>query len=145
MSKPSDRYETPPEIFEYLNHIHGPFDLDVCAEVSTAKCSTFITLEANSLAAEWHQFGKRAWMNPPYSNIRPWVEKAINESKKGVVTCALLPADTSTRVFHDCIYGKPGVISYFYPKRIKFLLDGTRQQSAKFGSLVTLFYPNYRV
>ena len=39
----------------------------------------------------------RTFVNPPYSNPLPWVEKAIDENKKGHIIVMLLIHDTSTR------------------------------------------------
>jgi hypothetical protein len=40
------------------------------------------------------------WMNPPYSNLKPWLSRAREAGLRIPVVC-LIPADTSTRVrFH---------------------------------------------
>ncbi|MGL6296445.1 MAG: DNA N-6-adenine-methyltransferase, partial [Plesiomonas sp.] len=39
------------------------------------------------------------WCNPPYSDISPWVQKAIEEAEKGVGTVMLLPVDMSVGWF----------------------------------------------
>lgn len=51
----------------------------------------------------------RAWSdptycNPPYSNPKPWVEKALRESQRGVRVVLLLRHDSSTewwRLLHE--------------------------------------------
>lgn len=137
----SDKYETPPEVFGELNLKYGPFSLDVCAEAKTAKCKNFYKIEDDSLEMDWAQGnGSRGWMNPPYSNPRPWIEKAIMEARLGFITCALLPADTSTKWFHDLVLNNPRCKYEFWPKRIRFLKNGKRCESAKFGSLVAIFF-----
>lgn len=50
----------------------------------------------NGLEIEWKD---KTYVNPPYSNPLPWVEKAINERKKGKTIVMLLKVDTSTRWF----------------------------------------------
>ena len=50
----------------------------------------------NGLEVSW---GHRTYVNPPYSNPLPWVEKAIEESKKGKTIIMLLNVDTSTKWF----------------------------------------------
>lgn len=141
----SDLYETPPEIFGYWNRLFH-FNLDVCAEPSTAKCSTFMTAEQDALKQDWASVASasedraRVWMNPPYSNPLPWIEKAIEQSNKGVFVCALLPADTSTKWFH-LLTTTPNVTLVYAKGRIRFLLGGERQGSPKFGSVFALFWP----
>jgi hypothetical protein len=39
------------------------------------------------------------FVNPPYSNPKPWVEKAIQENKKGCFVVMLLKHDSSTKWF----------------------------------------------
>ena len=39
------------------------------------------------------------FVNPPYSNPKPWVEKAIEENKKGCFVVMLLKHDSSTKWF----------------------------------------------
>ena len=60
----------------------------------------------NGLDVSW---GDKAFVNPPWGNIRPWVEKTILESGKGCIVHMLLPAKPTTRVFHDLIFANADV------------------------------------
>jgi hypothetical protein len=51
-------------------------------------------LALNGLEREWLS---RTFVNPPYSNPLPWVQKAIEEHEKGKVIALLLKHDSSTR------------------------------------------------
>ena len=48
------------------------------------------------LDIEWKD---KTYVNPPYSKPLPWIEKAIEENKKGKTIVMLLRMDTSTRWF----------------------------------------------
>lgn len=143
--KQSDLYETPKSVFDYLSMNYGPFDLDVCAEESTRKCEKWFGIDhsdperRNALAIMWNMHGRRAWMNPPYSNPRPWIEHAILYGKFGLVTVALLPADTSTSWYHDLIKNNKRCLHELLPGRIRFMYRGDRQGSPKFGNIVAVF------
>ena len=50
----------------------------------------------NGLEIEWKD---KTYVNPPYSKPLPWIEKAIEENKKGKLIVMLLRMDTSTRWF----------------------------------------------
>jgi hypothetical protein len=50
----------------------------------------------DGLEIEWKD---KTYVNPPYSNPLKWVEKAIEENKKGKTIAMLLKVDTSTRWF----------------------------------------------
>lgn len=70
----SDDYYTPPWVFERMGLT---FDLDVCAPpggVTWIPANRYFTQEDDGLAQLWHG---RVWMNPPYSNATPWVERFI--------------------------------------------------------------------
>lgn len=68
-----DDRATDPRTFDEL-HARFRFDLDVAASHANAKCERYYTLEDDGLTCSWA--GARVWCNPPYSDIRPWVEKA---------------------------------------------------------------------
>lgn len=92
----NDTWATPLWLFKYAQYRFGEFDLDVCAAHDSFKCKPYYTIEDNSLVQPW---GCNNWCNPPYSNIRPWVEKAALETNLGNTTIMLLPADFSTQWF----------------------------------------------
>lgn len=72
LEKVDDR-RTPRELWEPLNAEHR-FTLDAAASVHNALCPMFYTIADNGLERSWRNH--RVWCNPPYSDIRPWVEKA---------------------------------------------------------------------
>ena len=92
----NDTWATPVWLFEYAQSRFGNFYLDVCAAHDSFKCQPYYTIEDNSLVQPWAYLN---WCNPPYSNIRPWVEKAALETNLGNRTVMLLPADSSTQWF----------------------------------------------
>lgn len=135
----SDLYETPPEVFDYYDMIFR-FTLDACAEQATAKCRRYFTVKDNALKKDWADEGGSIWLNCPYSNPLPWVEKAKWEQAKGALIVALLPADTSTGWLQSLMYD-PMITLRLPPGRIRFLYDGVRQGSPRFGNAVAIFWP----
>lgn len=90
---------TPPEMFDPL-HARFGFTVDVCAQPHNAKLERYFTPEQDGLAQDW--FGERVWCNPPYSDIRPWVEKAHTSRADFIVM--LLPANrTEQRWWQDLV------------------------------------------
>ena len=71
-----DDRETPPEVFAEFDRRFGPFTLDVAASAHNAKCADFYSIEDDGLEMDWPGV---VWCNPPYSDIRPWIEKAWAE------------------------------------------------------------------
>ena len=130
-SSKTDMWETPQDFFDKLNdEFH--FTLDVCATPQNAKCARFYTKEQDGLAQKWDGV---VWCNPPYCRQTvKWVEKAYNESKRGVTTVMLIPCRTDVSYFHDFILGKAEV--RFVRGRLKF---GGSKNSAPFPSMVVVF------
>lgn len=50
--------------------------------------------EVDGLAIPWRD---RTYVNPPYSNVLPWVEKGIREHREGKRIVFLLKFDSTTR------------------------------------------------
>lgn len=95
-------WQTPKCIFDMLN-LEFEFTGDVAASHDNALSENFYTEEDNALDQRWF---KVSWCNPPYDNIKPWVEKAIQQHKEGKTIVMLVPADTSAqwfkRAFNSC-------------------------------------------
>lgn len=135
----SDHWATPPSLIEDLEREFGPFDLDPCCMPVTAKAPKFYTAQENGLAQPWH--GK-VFMNPPYSNPAPWVEKALSETRSGNahLVVALLPVATDTKWFHDFINGKAEI--RFLQGRVRFFgWAGTPITAPKSPSMIVIFSP----
>ena len=113
----SDDHATPKEFYDELNKEFN-FNDDPCPIQGSG-----------GLDREW---GTRTYMNPPYSNPTPWVKKAYEESLKGKLVVGLLRGDTSTRWFHDWVYGKAKI--RFVKGRLKFT-----GKPAPFPSIVAIW------
>ena len=87
---------TDPEFIAKLEERFGKFDLDVAAAEHNKKAPLYYTKERDGLSLPWR--GK-VWCNPPYSDIRPWVQKAWLEWRLRRYHCGpdlivmLLPAN----------------------------------------------------
>jgi len=91
-----DTWCTPDEVFNYYRRLYQ-YTLDVCASASNTKLSDYFTEENSALEGDWSQHS-RAWCNPPYSNILPFVERAVH-FKDTTETSFLVPLDSSTKWF----------------------------------------------
>ena len=132
----SDDWETPPKLFMEL-HINFHFTLDPCCQRETAKCEKYFTINEDGLNQSWAN--ERVFMNPPYSEIPTWVEKAHLEVSHNdcELVIALLPAWTDRKWFHQFINEKYTV--RFLVGRVKFLMNGREAKSPAFGSMLVLF------
>lgn len=130
------RWECYHQICEEVNDC-SPFNLDPCAEESTAKCDNFFTKEQDMFSiANWNHklfsTDKLRWykpinafMNPEYGRAQPkFVEKVIEQVKIGAVEKAaiLIPARTDTKLFHNTILKNAENVT-FYEGRLVFGSD----------------------
>src|SRR5277367_4561745 len=108
-------WETPQELFNELDaEFH--FTLDVAASKSNHKCRKFFTKEQDGLKQPWSGV---AWCNPPYGKAIPlWLNKAIEEQKRGVTSVFLVFARTDTSWFHEIVL--PHAEVRFLRGRVRF-------------------------
>ncbi|MFV7184715.1 phage N-6-adenine-methyltransferase [Citrobacter cronae] len=100
-----DLWRTPPALFASLD-AEFCFQLDAAAAPHNTLCRKFITAEQNTLETPWADYLNvpgYVWLNPPYSDITPFVKKAAAERKNQIGTVMLVPADTSVGWFREAI------------------------------------------
>ena len=83
--------------------------------------------DKDGLSAEWES---RNFVNPPYSKLREWVAKSIEQNKLGKEVIMLIPARTDTKAF-KMLY-KHGCRFTFITGRLKYNDEGT----APFPSMI---------
>lgn len=100
-----DLWRTPPALFASLD-AEFCFQLDAAAAPHNTLCRKFIIAEQNTLETPWTDYLSipgYVWLNPPYSDITPFVKKAAAESANQIGTVMLVPADTSVGWFKEAI------------------------------------------
>lgn len=119
-----DQTSTVPWLFAALDSEFN-FSIDLAATDISAKCNVYFTPETDSLKQSWKNsvpVGKTAtgWLNPPYSDIHPWIEKAEQEQQQGFTTCFLVFSDSSSKWWPQ---GRPCIIreitGYYYEHEYK--------------------------
>lgn len=137
-----DDRETPPCVFDPLN-AEFRFTVDAASSHVNAKCRRYCTLggtfdsfpepvgliEVSKETGIEHPWsGHSVWVNPPFSLLWPWVEKAWREPAE--VVCMLLPNNRQEQPFwQDMVEpfrDRPGSIltTRFLRKRRPFLHMG---------------------
>lgn len=133
----TDEWATPQEEVDRFEQEFGVFALDPCATASNARGEAYYDQEMNGLAQAW--FG-RVWLNMPYSDPGPWLQKAVQEWQAGRVELivACLPAATDTAWFHDWVL--PYAELRFRRGRIRFLdWTGRPRGTPKAGTIYAVY------
>lgn len=121
-SAKSDDWSTPQDTFAALD-AEFSFDFDPCPIGG-----------GSGLTQDWL---RRAFVNPPYSNVRGFLDKAMQEIDAGRTDVAvfLVPSRTDTKWWHEVVMTRAAEIR-FIKGRLKF---GGSKNSAPFPSTVIVF------
>ena len=125
LSGNSDEWSTPKYLLNLLEEDFGKFDYDPCPLKSTNKMALFDEWKGN------------VFCNPPYSNVKEFLNKALVEIKKGNVNQVifLIIPRTSTKYWEEYVMGYADAI-HFINKRLKF---GNSRSCAPFPSCIVNF------
>ncbi len=139
-----DLWRTPPALFASLD-AEFCFQLDAAAAPHNALCRRFITAEQNTLETPWTDYltiPGYAWMNPPYSDITPFVKKAAAESKNQIGAVMLVPADTSVGWFREAIE-TASEVRFITAGRLAFInpVTGKPVSGNNKGSMLIIWHP----
>ncbi|MBT1783114.1 phage N-6-adenine-methyltransferase [Enterobacter hormaechei subsp. xiangfangensis] len=139
-----DLWRTPPAIFSALD-AEFCFQLDAAAAPHNALCRKFITAEQNTLETPWADYLNvpgYVWLNPPYSDIMPFVKKAAVESANQIGTVMLVPADTSVGWFKEAIQ-TASEVRFITAGRLAFInpVTGKPVSGNNKGSLLLIWKP----
>ncbi|HBQ3895944.1 TPA: phage N-6-adenine-methyltransferase [Klebsiella pneumoniae] len=139
-----DLWRTPPALFACLN-AEFCFQLDAAAAQHNALCKKFITAEQNTLETLWADYLSipgYVWLNPPYSDITPFVKKAAAESSNQIGTVMLVPADTSVGWFKEAIQ-TASEVRFITAGRLAFInpVTGKPVSGNNKGSMLIIWHP----
>ncbi|HDR1123383.1 DNA N-6-adenine-methyltransferase [Pasteurella multocida] len=151
-----DHYRTPKYVFNWLEYRFAWFHVDGCATKQDSLapnwigkgsdiCEDFLADELfNRLLCEVIEQGEplRIFVNPPYSNPLPFVQRAAELMKKGHLVVMLLPADKSTK-WYQVIQDNATEVIDIVGGRINFLhpITGEEVKGNNKGSMVAVFDP----
>ena len=111
----SNDWGTPDEVLQPLQEHFEGIGLDPCANPNALlEARRNITLPEDGLLADWSGHGL-VYINPPFSKIKPWVEKAASEGDEVIL---LLPARTGSVWWQT--YVAPADVILFWRGRLTF-------------------------
>lgn len=139
-----DLWRNPPALFASLD-AEFCFQLDAAATPHNALCRKFITAEQNTLETPWADYLSipgYVWLNPPYSDITPFVKKAAAESANQIGTVMLVPADTSVGWFKEAIQ-TASEVRFITAGRLAFInpITGKPVSGNNKGSMLIIWRP----
>ena len=114
----SDDYYTPSEVFETMQL---RFDLDVASPpggIAWIPADRYFTMFDDALTQQWHG---RVWMNPPYSNPGPFVDRWLEHGNG----CALVPMAKSR--WFQRLWASDASLAITHDIHFRFVREGTRK------------------
>lgn len=137
-------WQTPIPLFVALD-AEFCLTLDAAASADNALCNRYITEEQNTLETPWADYLSipgYVWLNPPYSDITPFVQKAADESKNQIGTVMLVPADTSVGWFREAIE-TASEVRFIVGGRLAFInpVFGKPVSGNNKGSMLIIWHP----
>lgn len=133
-----DELRTPPWLYLWLNH-RFRFDLDLAATNENRLCDLgHFTKEDDALTVPWAEEGSVGYVNPPYSDLDPWVDKAILEMCRGFTTVMVMPSPNGEERFERVYTYVSEIIDIV--GRVNFILpSGRTLQGNNRGTSVYVF------
>jgi hypothetical protein len=119
----NDNYATDDRIMQLFNNWFDP-------------CPLNDNFKEDGLKLVWCD---KTYVNPPYSHPEPWVDKAIEENKKGKLVVMLLRMDTSTKWFKKL--QEHGAVFLWINGRLRF----NNLKPANFPSMLVILYKNHKL
>lgn len=149
-----DTYRTPRYVFNWLEHRFAWFHFDGCANKSNSLCERWIGIGSefaedfltenlsDKLSEHWNIKSFRIFVNPPYSNPMPFVQRATELMKAGHLVVMLLPADKSTK-WYKIIQDNATEVIDIIGGRINFIHPETGEEAKgnNKGSMIAVFDP----
>jgi hypothetical protein len=89
-------------------------------------------VERDGLTTEW--IGDKIFINPPYSNMKPWIDRAIRENRNGKTIALLVKNDSSTQWFFKL--HEAGAHFLMFGERLHF----NNGKAAPFASVLAILY-----
>ena len=145
MSFDRDTWATPQYIFDWLNNIYN-FNVDLCASAENYKYMNYFSKDFNALDRSWLSRDNArtvGFCNPPYSDISPWIDKAISEAENGFTTVMLIETPNGQKHYKQ-LFEKATSITFitgrlaFYNPHLKKHVSGNTR-----GSCVVEFSKKY--
>lgn len=135
----TDEWATPRSLIRPLSDAVDGFDLDPCSGAeANVHAEDVYTKDDDGLNQPW--YGK-VFCNPPFSDKRSWIEKALDETENGDadVVVMVLPVDTSTGWFHELVTQSIAVC-FMGPGRVDFdRRDKAGGKRPNFATMITVF------
>ena len=119
------------------------FDVDLAATERNALCDKWLSPEVDALSVSWGGRYHCGFCNPPYSCIKPWLSKAIDQAEiHNHTSVFLIPPPNGELLYGDYVFGHASEV-IFITGRLSFIgVDGKPTSGNPRGSMVVVYRAN---
>jgi len=108
-------YATPRPFLDAVERRFGPIRWDLAAHAGNPVVPDYYGPGSkrgeDSFAQAWSLQGGVLWLNPPFSDIAPWAEKAADEGSRGARVVMLVPAAVGSNWFAEHVHHRALVLA----------------------------------
>jgi len=103
--------EATPDIFVKAveDYFQIKFAWDLAASAENAKAKNYYTEADNAFLQDWPTKGW-SWLNPPFFDLKPWVQNCIDEKNRGCKFITIWPLSGDLNVMPSWIHAQVNVI-----------------------------------
>lgn len=136
-----DEWRTPLFVYDWID-TRFEFGVDLAASHVNHLSDAYVTRGENSLVQDWSRLAGPGFCNPPYSDIDPWLEKAVTEARKGFTSVFLIPTPNGEDRYGEYVFDVASEI-IFITGRLAFLRpDGAPVSGNTRGSCFVVYRGN---
>lgn len=138
--KESDNRFTDPSFIHAIEQSFGKIEFDPCWHAASAiRPLAYLDVRRgdDGLRDDWS--GSFAFVNPPWSNQKAWLERAHDQWAQGKVrtVVCLVPSKTDTKLFHDVLSTDADI--YFIEGRPRFFSEDGKSEPTMVSAMVVMF------
>lgn len=139
------KWRTPDYLFKWLSDLYGPFTIDCAASEQNTMCERYFTEEMNALK-QIVNFGEMCFLNPPFNNIKPFIEWVMWQRDNLRATFAVvLPSDLSTQ-WGELVTRQASEIIHITGGRVNYVhnMSGKEIKGNNKPTIIAVFRPDDR-
>ena len=123
------------------------FIWDLAASEENTKCPNFISIDEDALLQDWSKLDGWCWINPPFSRLDEFVEKASRtieiEGSPGFVL--IMPITRNEQPwFHRWVVGRAAELRVIQTRVDYEPVEGFQESGPGFGSQLVIFRPGHQ-
>lgn len=132
-------YGTPIELIRAVEARWDALRVDLAATEENAKCGEYLSPDDDSLRCDWAPWigDGLAWLNPPFADISPWVERCAKYSDHNIIL--LVPASIGAEWFARHAEKKAKIVGL----RPRLTFEGCKDPYPK-DTMLCLYGPMFR-